>query len=391
MNNTDLYIEYEDGNMNPQQENEFFQKLASDKSFRSEYKSFQTISSSVKYRSAIVLPSDELTASVFASLGVEMEPVVALPFYKKTFFRNCIMSAIVSLLTFVIAWYMFRNEDIDIEAKVSSKEFYLQNNDNNTTKISKQAGVVEQKNNSENINSNVDTISRIVYIDKSKEDKNISENNSIEKSKIQSNNHELIEFASAINYIDTPFDSQVKLNIENLNRVENIESISYSPLFANFFKPDIDVEFSGSDYFNLYSNDAINVSIIGNLNLAILKNFNKKWSGGVEYRYETFYGKFYDSSSENLNSFTQDNFSTLTINARYKMIDHQKYAVFSELGIGGNPTGVIVRPEFGMDIYSLSRLTIRIGIDYSLFAYNSQSDWFLASKIGLNYGVKFNF
>jgi hypothetical protein len=386
MSSTDLYVDYEDGNMSPQQENEFFQRLASDKDFRKGYKSFQSIATSVSKASSLVAPADNLTSDIFASLGVTTKTPVSVPLLQKAGFKNIFLPLLTSVITFIIAWFLFRGVDIHEKEgfRVNDNHNYP-NNECYTNLYQTKRIVTGIKN--ENENTVIDTVIQVVYLKKESNNEKIESNVTEHKSQ---------QFTSAINVVDTQFDSKIDCNAEK-NKINhlNFNPVPCSPLFNNFFKPDIDVEVFGSNYFSLSSVDAAMdpQSGFNNLSLSIMKNFNNRWSGGLEYRQETFICRYADEDAarSEFNVYGQPSFSTFSLNTRYKYFENQYIGLFSELGIGANRLGLVVRPEVGVDVYSLSRFTLRIGLDYSLFTYKYHEIWYSSSKFGLNYGIKFNF
>jgi len=77
------------------------------------------------------------------------------------------------------------------------------------------------------------------------------------------------------------------------------------------------------------------------------------------------------------------------LNFKYFPFKYDNIQPFLQLGAGANIGGYVLKPAAGIEYELLSGTTFLFGVEYSLFRFSHQNNWFNASKIGFNYGISY--
>ena len=103
-NISEIFLDYINGKLSIESEQEMFTSLSSDDLLRNEFRSFVAIDKSLKSSAESFIPSAAATNSIFASLGLQQIPVVApvqplipvVPFYKSALFAGLSSGLVVA-------------------------------------------------------------------------------------------------------------------------------------------------------------------------------------------------------------------------------------------------------------------------------------------------------
>lgn len=133
--------------------------------------------------------------------------------------------------------------------------------------------------------------------------------------------------------------------------------------------------------------------LFSNAGITLLYNFNQNLSAGFDVRQEFIYQRF-EGSDEEGNQFLYrqyPNYIAISAALRYVFDINNWLGFYSQLMVGGTVTGGVLRSGIGLKFQPYENYNLLFGLDGMVFGYKHQNNYFTSSKLGLNFGVRFNF
>lgn len=152
----------------------------------------------------------------------------------------------------------------------------------------------------------------------------------------------------------------------------------------------IGLEVTGTDY-RMFPKESVPKSenpILENKKIALVLNLYDNWKAGAELRQEFFYHQYQDV---NYLYKQYNNYQTGSAFLRWIPINYDFASFFGQLSYGGNVGGQVGRAMIGTILKPSQDYSFIIGIEGSGMLYHHNNELFLAKKLGLHYGLLFNF
>jgi hypothetical protein len=417
-----------EGELDPSQEQELFNEMATNEVMRSEFKNLLAISAAVKNNRNAFTKNKKSKKAVFAALGLSI-PVAdavsggiattsastAVGYGFKSLLATGVLSAVV---TAIILWGIgsgniseVRNIDsnqlsqqLEVEIPhetpvVSSKEVVTYKDD------SKYKAMYEK---TLNLNSSlqsklneyaakIDEQNSIIMAQKSEiatlgyEVRVVQNNLKLNNENYQELNLKHKESEKLISELGaTNLDLQERISSIKIDN--NLEPMLLQPKNGN---SSWSAEWKGSQTFNTnpYEFDKTDLSQFNNNSISIMYNFENGFSVGSELRQETFLLEF---TGKDVNDITylyrqEPNFTTLSLLGRYSYDMSSTLDPFAQFTFGGNKIGVVGRLMGGLMYSPYDNLNMIIGLEYNNMSFQYQGERFNSGKIGINYGISVQF
>lgn len=417
-----------EGELDPSQEQELFNEMATNEVMRSEFKNLLAISAAVKNNRNAFTKNKKSKKAVFAALGLSI-PVAdavsggiattsastAVGYGFKSLLATGVLSAVV---TAIILWGIgsgniseVRNIDsnqlsqqLEVEIPhetpvVSSKEVVTYKDD------SKYKAMYEK---TLNLNSSlqsklneyaakIDEQNSIIMAQKSEiatlgyEVRVVQNNLKLNNENYQELNLKHKESEKLISELGaTNLDLQERISSIKIDN--NLEPMLLQPKNGN---SSWSAEWKGSQTFNTnpYEFDKTDLSQFNNNSISIIYNFENGFSVGSELRQETFLLEF---TGKDVNDITylyrqEPNFTTLSLLGRYSYDMSSTLDPFAQFTFGGNKIGVVGRLMGGLMYSPYDNLNMIIGLEYNNMSFQYQGERFNSGKIGINYGISVQF
>ncbi len=408
-----LIHDFTDGTLNPAEEEQLFQMLASNNEYRNELKQHLAIKSAVKNDVSAYTPNANSTMKVFASLGFaapiadksamsnKSKPsnsgTVSKSGFWSKFSSPIITAAVSTLATAIIAVLLFQPFLNDMEKEINKLQVQNQelSKQIDNQKLNNIPVVTSKSSDNKQISDNIikqKPIIKYVYITKEK-DNNL--NNDVINGQKETNDNSNIDMNLATivtnkvggitnNYINVPDNGKYVSGIDFSNiyiRQDLGLSLEINRLI-NWF--DAAPTISPSNY-NKLNNTAI----------SLFYSISNNFSLGAEYRQETFFQTFrgLDNKGKLFEYQQQPNFTSGGIVARYAFNNLKFYGIVPYLqGYGGiTSVGYIGRLMIGLKYSPYPNISFIISGERSQLFYKYQNRSFNNGKIDLNYGVSFSF
>lgn len=389
-----LYMDFVDGIIDKESEEEFAKLFASDESFRRGFKAYLKLIQTINKNTKGFGPTVEETNQLFSRLGI-LPPVYAVPsagtkaktgkYY--SFSKYFVTAIIASLLTFLLMYNSYDSiiENSETIAKIyasnpklivmESPETAINQKDSELSKMesiqhfaknqSKLASEEVSNYDSDELANPVNTKTIHIKIDKStidnsflsdddlmKQDERIFYKNEIENL-INLEEFEKINTEMTNNFIielkNTPTitSKEVKVNPESLNEFNNIDL---------------------------------------SLNYAISSNFEV----GLNIRQETFYLEYNgtDDFKGEYIIIQHPNILSYGLITRYKpLMITQNIAPIMQLSFNASKSGIITRELVGFEYLPIDNFYFMFGAEFSQFIFQHQNVINNSSKISINFGL----
>lgn len=424
MNYKDKLPDLIDGLLPLDEEKAIFAQLAKDEELLFEYKALSSIFTTINSNISQYTPSNQVTDAVFAKIGIQ-SPTFE---HQLTFIDNrrkfnkyskaslalaasfALFLSISTLNKYSIIPLHISTMQNQIVSKADLMEFAKDNNNKylKSKSISKSLKSnlpieiiqTEDKNVIDELDSQIPNKEFTSEFNSSQ----ITEDNSIQLADYQYNigdkDYESLSFLrqnnnpqSSLSSNDEPSNSNNYLSEIPAapNSMEFIEN--YSRLNEELFT----IELKNSIYFNTQKSDKPSAKL-NNIGLTILYQINDNFSAGVDFRDESFKLQTNEevetlsSNSSTINSQSNIALTSIGLAVRYNL--KEKGDTFYPSGqviLAKNREGVVGRVNFGISFKPIPGLTTTAGIEYSNLTYSSSSISYNSPKLGLNYGLAYNF
>lgn len=438
-----LIFDYLDGEMNPSQEEAFFNLLSQNEELRLEFKQQIALKNAFVKDIKGFAPNPESTMNIFAKLGISATALTAASntigsssstsffgtitnFFTGTAAKSIISTLLVSLATFatllkleVIEWY-----DIDEGSKLlSNKTIESQIKNQNTEDLKSQ----NKLNNNEiaklQINSTPETIEKIVYknnfiftIDTLKLKGAEKERAIALLNKLENQNNNILLASnqnlnlSEVNDFIKISNSSIIENRKSINNNQQLNSIPNQKVFIGTFSQfnygfdlPISMEFAGQAY-NTSSKNEIDVnraySQINNLKFSALWKVNSEFYIGGNFTNENYYQNFnfIDKNGRTYEYFQKPEFNVLSAMLRYspeylrlntKIVDIEPLTQAS-YGVDLNGGGNVSKVGLGTNLYVSKSIYLQLLTEYSNLTYVQDDQKYNSSKIVYTFGFGWN-
>ncbi len=402
MEKYEQFANYINGGMDAGEEHQLFSAMSYDEELRNEFRRFVVIDNRLKRTSKSYIPPNDVTAAIYAGLGLAMAgSAAAAPvkkgFLKSNLFRGIASSAIALLFT-LGAVYFINFRDGEGRNTSGGETEYRQA----TTPAVIHDTVVVARDLSPASTTAGTPAPRIIYIDRRDEgsrDKRIAAN---EQSAIDKHNG---EFGSVEQIAEAKLNNDDRLTPERVAANTELPSTVFTPdvksapgnnVVGSGNPIGMSAEFKGSANWNqpketIYPGEQ---SKFNNMNLALLYDVGSGFRLGAEVRQENFFLKYdgRDGRGEMFLYEQQPNFTSYGLLARYSLVEAGSFSSFIQAAGSFNSYGIIARPAFGLEYMLTGEFGITCQAEYSTMWFRHNSDKiFKSQKISLLYGVNYRF
>jgi len=411
MEHGELIHDFVDGTLDSNLENGLFVELASNQQLRTELKQFIEFERTARYDTAAYAPSAESTANVFSRLGIPLPlattAVVApattgmMAFLGK--YSQGIIGGVVAML--ITASVMYFAMDKGQQSSVNSQKTAV---NSQQSAVNSQQSVVAQSNDIPIVKSEekitpkviekvvIKYVDRPVYIEQTTDSKQLAETPINEQlavsNEVDNNLVNNMDFATTDGIFNQSVNLFSGINHSSLNPV-GVQEMPFYPslgLFDYLGKAGISFELTGADYW-MFPKETVPKQLnplLENNRMAIILKLSDELQVGAEVRQEFFFHEYKDSDylyKQNNNYFSGGVFG------RWTPLNYNYASFFSQVSFGGNVGGQVGRVMIGTLIKPSSDYSFVIGLEGSGMMYNHNGDILFAKKLGLHYGILFNF
>lgn len=395
-----LIHDFVDGTLDKSQEENLFLALSSSEELRNELRQTIALEKAFSKKLSAFAPSAKSTVAIFSGLSMAIPGSVA----------NAGVAASTKTIAFITK-YMQAILGSLATALVATSVFFAVSSYNSNDKesatvpansvVNKSADYV---NNSFDLPrmSSIDVTETIVKADsksvpvKSSSNLNIADRVKDETVFTQAESSELTEFINFSEIQNNQSNIFTRNDFTTNSYYSKINSENY-PLFINSELKGLglSLEFHGNQYVLLQKNEVPQSSnpLFSNAGITLLYNFNENLSVGLDLRQEFIYQKF-EGTDEEGNQYLYKqypNYLNLSAVLRYGFNINEWLDFYSQLMVGGTVTGAMVRSGVGFKISPYPDLNFLLGFDGMIFGYQHQNKFYESSKLGLNFGIGFNF
>jgi hypothetical protein len=386
----DDFIEFANGNLSDSQESELFARLASNKEFRSEFRAYNLIGSSINQDLANWSPRPEIKSRIFAKAGLTMpiDTPQALP-SRTSKFATAIKSTLLpalfsSALTAIIMLLLFKpgqgdlHETSNIENPIVNNNYSL--NDNEDLQSKTEIASIPADTPKETIkyvyvylNEKVqEPISEVAVED-------LQNKNEIYNSNLiaQKNINIVSSKLPALRLQSTPFPNH---QFEN-NLAGEISNPDWS----------FDLEQSIPWHLPQETINPANFSKFNNLAIRVLYKVTERFKLGVGIDQGTYF-TIYEGTDEigSIYRYTQQpNLTTFSAIGQFTPYESDLFKTYFQLGLGANISGYVVKPAVGLEFKAFPNFSFvfSAGLDYFRFVH--QDNWYDTRKFLINYGISY--
>ncbi len=441
MNYFELMNDFIDGSLLADKEEELFLALSSSEELRYQMKQLVALNSVTKNKQMVSAPSGAATAALFARLGVEdpdapgnQQPDTPKPVGFIHKYGQSIISSIVSVAaSFILFMLVFGNDGdgrqaIPVNKNIASTEQPAANNQHSVHRDKSLSSADSEKSVEKSItaakNDNNEKVRTVVkykyiYVDRNETNKEIESDAVISDEPAENKNmnrnianidkineSQIISFNNIRTNPDTDFTMPDLQNNSDLELPDKMNgSISDIVLLENQQDNDMPSDFTleirgNTDW--LMPNPTVepqkkatfsNNSVTGLYRFAHTGLLDGDLYLGADLRQENFFQKFTGFDNNGIKNIyeQQPNFTSYDAVFRYVNRSLPLVNPFLQASLGGNKAGYIARGMAGLLITPYSNINFVIGLEYSNLIYKHEANRFESGKIGLNYGVTFNF
>jgi hypothetical protein len=394
MDNAQLYIDFVEGRLDKDSLADFTRNLATDSEFLAGFQNFLLITQTVSSHAAKIKAPADLTDSLYEKLGFSLHPEMnalkpagpinkILPSWSGRFMKGMMSGAFVAALLLFAAYNLYLKPGnnsayhpadqipkvvaglASIPAKAAEKQIKKDNNVIHVINSKSSPAAQEPRPMPEFTDTNPDTDRSFNQTALLPADKNIPGGPSPRFSAAGAPGLLLNNTQSTV----LPYSNPEDLNIS--------------------------VEFNNSAVWDIPHPEIAykSVSPFNNLCLSLFYHFNSYLKAGLEVRQESYFFEYYGTEPDSiLYKYQQhSNFTSFGIKLAYAPFQAGRFRPNVQIGAGVNPGGFAIRPSIGFDYNLYPNLSVAFGAEYTRFWYIHQSQLNNTSKLGLNYGLIYNF
>lgn len=422
MEKLDYLIDFMEGDLNQEQEQQLFYDLSVDEELRGKMKQLMAMDNAVQSNPDFFAPSPESTGKVFTALGFAV-PGGAVPPSKSLAvklkellnkYSQALTGAGVTAFLLLILYYFTldnvspaketissnydrvisfsESENIPIVSSVESStkdnsigNGILANKENNTSKKSLNNYTMLPDNNDYESNQN----------SLSKESDNLAYSN---KNNSSENNTKNIEKEKSSYLFRSPF---VENPQDIVNSYNNYNAFPVKMNLGQIIPFDINVpgkfsmEIRGSQNWTMQEETIFpnEYALFNNYAGSIFYSLSDNFDIGLDVRQETYMQQFSNELVDGgILTYEQNpNFTTFTAAARYKMFEVYDFSPFIQGNLGFNRGGFVSRGMIGTEYQLYDRLGFTFGVELSNMTYSYSQQSYNTNKIGFLYGLRYKF
>jgi hypothetical protein len=411
MEYSEMINDFVDGKLNPADEDKLFSMLSADQDMRYELRNSIRMEKAFSNDAGSIAPSAAATVGVFGSLGIVPPGVSAAPMPtgwarftgSLAKFSNVIIgSAISSIVTAVIILALLnpwgnKGNGSDIHSGQSAKysaAIIADSTNNYAIPVSKSSAEEDM------IVKEAEPVKeRIVYkyIERpapvpEKTDKIIIADNDI------AIDDEIREYnAKEVSYTLPLFDKNNDLSSDHSMNSVALETKHYDHLVTNVVLPKnigLTAEIRGNHYWSFpkaqlgYST----TPLFNNTSFGLMYNVNDKFSAGFDIRQEYFYQEYKGIEDDIRYRYVQHpNYLSYGLTAKLRFMEFDYFNSFVQAYLGGNQAGPVGRLMYGFEIAPGTGYRFILGLEGSMMVFHHGDQYFYTPKIGLHYGMSFDF
>lgn len=424
MNYKDKLPDLIDGLLPLDEEKAIFAQLAEDEELLFEYKALSSIFTTINTNISQYTPSNQVTDAVFAKIGIpsptiEHQLTLIDNRSKLNKYSKASLALAASFALFLSISTLNKYSIIPLQISTKLNHIISKDNlediakDNNNKLLNSSSTSKSFKSNlpikiiqTENNNVIDELDSQVLNNELTSELtlNQISLDNSVQLAddnyNLNDNDYESLSFLKQNN---NP-QSSIIANDEPSNSNNYFSEIPSAPNSVEFIEnyarlneESFTIEIKNSIYFNTKKSDKPSAKL-NNIGLTILYQISDNFSAGVDFRDESFKLQTNEevetlsSNSSTINSQSNIALTSIGLAVRYNL--KEKGDTFYPSGqviLAKNREGVVGRVNFGISFKPIPGLTTTAGIEYSNLTYSSSSISYNSPKLGLNYGLAYNF
>jgi hypothetical protein len=407
-----LIQQYLDGELDAAGESQLFNALSSNEELRKQMKDAIALDKGLSKRVSAFVPSSAATMNIFTQLGIgtavgAASTAAALGWKGAllAFFSThsaAIISAVVAVALTAGSFLTFYNPPDNVNLTGQKQTEYRQINNGN--RANKPPSVISRNTDDKENNYvpiRVDTVFRYITrtVTAMPSDRNeaaVQSSSDMAKNNLENGkqDEQILLLQSS-----TP-DINTNLNSQEMQRINTVypESNSYTPMPVNAGQKGnlgVSFELKGNGYWSIPHADVVQYETpaFANIQLSALYAFSNKFKAGADVRQENFYQNFSGTNEigEEFEYKQYPSYYTFSVFGRYTFLQKQNYGLFAQASLGATTTGGVSRLMFGLELSPFSSISFLLGVEGSMLTYIHQNNIFNSPKIGLNYGVAFNF
>lgn len=399
-NKYDMFSDFLDGELNHNQEQEFFMKLAGDEDLQDKLKGAISLRGAIASSSAMFTAPIESGAAIFDKLGMSM-PSPAKPFshYAKKFWQ----SGVISIMAAYILFLQFGGMDNFIDKSdiqfASNSTPIIENTQTSNTPPSEMMNNIPISSQSEEKEEKVKEVIKYVYIDRNQDLQKESHIIAFD----DSNDHEDLD--SDVSSISMINSSDYNLSLMNRNYSDlRTGSATHSNLLPegtyslsqmlpnnNLWGFSIETEANSAWHNHDVNINSKDNALFNNQGISIFYDLNDYLDCGLSFRQENYYMKFsgFNDNGVFVNYEMQPSLFTGAISLRLYPYSWDNIRLFSQGESGVNKAGFVYRFSSGFLYSPYKNIHLILAGEYSYlkFDYNNQSNH-QSSKLGFKYGVR---
>lgn len=410
MNELEYFEEFKNGTLSGDKSSEMFQLLAEDSEMRNSFQSYLFIANTMEKSIPSFAPSASQKANIFAKAGFDVptpeptinnsNPVKADPKFNRrelVKFAQGIAAGFILFASLALYFYPQTQNNTHSFANHNSKQSQIQSDnsssiDNSTNMVNSKADDSKLSSMQSKQNSGLSFISISNLFDNC-DNKEILDDKSVEDNGL---NTSLENKISRLEYSDSRLNStqfgSFSLTNNNLAFEQHYSPIAYSKdVETSLYR----IEFKNAINLNSQNTTALpkQLSPMNNLNLTVFYRLYDDLELGLDIKQETFIATYtgIEADGKEYQYTQQPNFTNFGILARYSPINIENFKPFAQIGLGANKAGIIFKTGLGFQFPITHSLFFVTGLDYQLFNFKHNSQWFNSSKIGVHYGFTYQF
>ncbi|MGE5479925.1 MAG: hypothetical protein ACM3U1_05805 [Chloroflexota bacterium] len=382
MENSKIFIDFVEGNLDSEVEREFAGKFAYDADFRAQFRGFLTVTETIKKNTKAFAPSGAATNQIFAQLGYSVpyaatqvpSASVKFPLLSTRFLSYFLTGAGAAVLA-TLGVLLFLNPSI-IKEQGSPK-----------TQVESRSAFPSVK--SEELPQ------KIALKSGRKEGAEIALPENAESASTVRRRFTPIEMisvsaaltppAQSLRNQSSPLAAYVRpylIGEDKNSHISSTKILGLSVEVRNFVNWNFPKETINPGRWNKLNNTSI----------AILYDLSNDLSVGAEARQETFFVKYTGNVGGLRYRYEQQpNLTSFSALGRLKLIGAGDVTGIAQVSLGANKVGYVARPMAGIQYKPIGNFSVVLGMEYSILAFYHQDKWFDASKLSLNYGINYKF
>lgn len=393
-----LIHDFVDGTLDKSQEESLFLALSSSEELRNELRQTIALEKAFGKKLTSFAPSAKSTVAIFSGLSMAIPgsaSAAGLASSSKTiaFISNYIQAIVGSLATAIVATLVF----FGINTTKTDETITLPVNSvvNKNLDFANDDFIIPRTYSSEV----PETIIKTVY----KNAPVLSNNNIlINDNPIETETNQkpsLNETPEPLSFTESQiFHSKILNRRDFINEINNqVIKFSNAPIIPEFDPRGLglSLEFHGNQNLLQQITEVPQSSnpLFSNAGITLFYHFNNNISAGIDVRQEFIYQRF-EGNDEDGNQYLYKqypNYISISGVFRYGFDINDWLGVYTQAMAGATVTGGVIRSGTGLKFSPFMNYNIFLGLDGMIFGFKHQNKFYTSSKLGLNFGIGFNF